>query len=192
MSSVARIPFAVNPHLAAAAAQLAILLDDYSYSAHARDRIVAYTIANGTPTGCPELDREDEHDAEMVFTSELPAVPFDSPAWDRDIDVVTLDVEMIEAGTHPFPLMDPSEVDGPDAPDYGPSWSDHLHALITTGKTLPLPISGGAPEPYEATPEDLEDYDRWSEEVARRRAIESQRAWYRRNPLSRFNAERID
>src|SRR5438270_568584 len=76
MSHCAAIAMDVNPSVRKAAGELATLLDDYHYSPHARDRIVRYTIANGTPSGCPELDREDEADASMGFEAELEPVPF--------------------------------------------------------------------------------------------------------------------
>jgi hypothetical protein len=38
----------------------------------------------------------------LVFEQEQEPVPFDSPAWDRE-DVI-LDVEMLEAGVHPWPI----------------------------------------------------------------------------------------
>jgi hypothetical protein len=199
MPSIASIRFDVNPQVAIALEQLGVLLTDYHYSQHAKERILAYTAVHGTPSGCPELDREDEHDAELVFTSELPAVPFDSSAWDREIDTVTLDVEMLLAGTHPFPLMDPCE--GPDEvvwrddavePDSEPRAPDedwyHPHSPNhPANRPGALPrLSGGSPD-YEPTPEDLQDLAAWSEALDRERDIEDARDWYRRNPLSQFN-----
>jgi hypothetical protein len=60
---------------------LAAWLLDADYSQHARERIVAYTIREGTPTGCPELDPADEWVAEGVFVEALPAVPQTSAEW---------------------------------------------------------------------------------------------------------------
>jgi hypothetical protein len=112
----AQIVLDVNPQVAVALEQLGLLLDDYHYSAYAKARILAYTAREGTPTGCRYLDREDEHDAEMVFVDSLPAVPFDSAAWDREDTF--LDARMLAADTHPLPFGD-----GPDAPDADP----HVH-----------------------------------------------------------------
>jgi hypothetical protein len=157
--SVCTIPMDVNPHVAAAAEQLGILLDDYHYSPHCRDAIVAYTVAHGTPTGAPGLDREDEHDAEVVFVAELKPVPYDSPAWDDEF--VFLDAEWLAAGVHPLPFAEP------DAPDGNP----HLHfpgiASVAERNGL-APIAGGAPE-FEPSPEDLSDYHAWAEDLDRRR-----------------------
>src|SRR5262245_13684975 len=117
----------VNPSVRKAVGELAILLDEYGYSPCVRESICRYTAANGTPTGAPGLDREDEHDAEMVFVAELEPVPFDSDAWDRDTSV-TLDVPMLLDGTHPFPL--PCEWN-----DLPPEWDDE-----------PLPAESDAPD----------------------------------------------
>jgi hypothetical protein len=102
-SSGPAIPLYVSPSVQGALEQLGILLDDYHYSPHARGRILAYTAANGTPTGCPELDREDEADAGMVFEESLEPVDFGSVAWDRSQDVL-FDMEMLIEGNHPFPV----------------------------------------------------------------------------------------
>jgi hypothetical protein len=90
------------------------------------------TAANGTPTGCPELDREDEHDAEMVFIEGLEPVSFESEAWDRDRGVL-FDAELLSLEQHPWPVpasddfhLEPSEADerwlrslGHEAPMFG-------------------------------------------------------------------------
>jgi hypothetical protein len=177
----------INPQFAPALEQLGILLDDYHYSPHARGRILAFTAIHGTPTGCPELDREDEQDAEMVFVSELPEVPFDSESWGRE-DVV-LDVALLVENRHPWPM--------PDEPDDADR-SIPADAVLVPPELLDLaPISGGAPEdlpglecePYVPTAEDLADYAQWSAELDARR---DQEDFYRRHPLSEFNAMRAD
>jgi hypothetical protein len=177
----------VNPQIARAAAELGILLDDYHYSPHARDRIVRYTIAHGTPTGCPELDREDESDASAVFESELEPIEFSSDAWDRDGGVY-LDVPMLIDGTHPTPFG--TEPAGPDSDRSIPTVGLVPPVLEDLAAALP-PIAGGSEEaePFEPGPDDLADYGRWSEALERRREMLS---WYERNPIAAFNADRLD
>jgi hypothetical protein len=174
----------VNPQIARAAAEVGLLLDDYHYSPHARDRIVRYTIAHGTPSGCPELDREDESDACLVFESELEPVPYDSPAWERDTSVI-LDAAMLADGSHPFPIPTVGDDDRTEPDDFAAAALEDLDIM---------PISGGAPdgdeaEPFEPTAEDLADFGKWSEELDRRREMLS---WYERNPIRSFNADRLD
>jgi hypothetical protein len=111
MSYSGTIPMDVNPSVREALGELATLLRDYHYSEHAVGRILAHTAAHGTPTGAPELDREDEADAEMVFVAELEPVPFDHESWDRED--VFLDVRLLADGTHPFPMPDADEGAGP-------------------------------------------------------------------------------
>jgi hypothetical protein len=92
----------VSPSVRHAADAVAVLLKDYDYTPHARDRVVLWIRAHGTPTGCPELDREDEADASAVFEAELEPVPYDSPMWDKYEDVC-LDARMLIEG-HPWPI----------------------------------------------------------------------------------------
>jgi hypothetical protein len=165
------------------------LLDDYHYSQHAKERILAYTAAHGTPSGCAYLDREDERDAEMIFVAELPAIPYDEPTWDDD-GAVLLDVLMLLAGTHPFPVGEPEE--GPDAPDA--NWYHPYSPNHPSNRPVALPpISGGAPGPFEA---DRRDFEMWLQQVDQPYPpddqVEEQRTWWAANPLARFNAERTD
>jgi hypothetical protein len=185
MSHSASIAKDVNPQIARAAAEVGILLDDYHYSPHARDRIVRYTIAHGTPTGCPELDREDEADASAVFEAELEPVPFDSPAWDRDGGVY-LDVPSLIDGTHPLPFAEPEPDEATlishEAPD-----GRHVALKMIGNGALP-PISGGAPAPTAA---DRRDFEAWLSQVDAPYPPDDQaepmRAWYRRHPVAEFN-----
>src|SRR5262245_12448065 len=112
------IPLYVSPSVGHALEQLGVLLDDYHYSPHARGRILSYAAAHGTPTGCADLDREDEADATEVFVAELGPVDSDSPAWARED--VFLDAELLAAGTHPWPLgpmVGDDDRTGPSAAD---------------------------------------------------------------------------
>jgi hypothetical protein len=181
MATIACIPFDVNPHVAIALEQLGVLLDDYSYSQHAKERILAYTAANGTPSMCPELDASDEHDAEMVFVAELPAIPLDDPAWDREDTF--LDAAMLADGTHPSPFGEPR---APDEDYYHPYSPNHP---ANRSVTLP-PVSGGCdeePEGFVPSPSDWDSYREWSERLDAERDLEDMRRWYKRHDLSEFN-----
>jgi hypothetical protein len=124
-----RIPLYVSPSVKGALEQLGVLLDDYHYSPHCRGRILAYAAAHGTPTGCPELDREDEADASMVFEESLEPVDFSSEAWDQYQDVL-FDSRMLIEG-HPWPLPATGDDDrgfdptAEDREDYA-KWSAQL------------------------------------------------------------------
>jgi hypothetical protein len=168
----------VSPSTRKALEALATLLLDYHYSAHAIGRIAAYAAANGTPTGCAYLDREDEADATEVFVAELGPVDYDSPAWARED--VFLDVELLAAGTHPAPFGEPdlATLISHEAPD-GPAVA---RKLMDAG-LLP-PLAGGAPDDewpaFTPTAEDLADYAAWAEECDRREELRA--AEERRNP----------
>jgi hypothetical protein len=108
----------VSPSTRKALEALATLLLDYHYSGHAIGRIAAYAAANGTPTGCPYLDREDEEDANMVFEREQEPVSFDSECWGRDTSVI-FDVPLLTEGRHPWPI-----VGGPDDDREHPTEAD--------------------------------------------------------------------
>jgi hypothetical protein len=71
------------------------------------------------------------------------------------------------------------ECDRRDAVDPVPG--DRWITLMT--EASPPAISGGALEPYEPSPEDWEEYNRWSEDRDRQRcAADAVRRWYDRNP----------
>jgi hypothetical protein len=147
MAYSAQVRLDVNPQVAAALEQLGILLDEYGYSAFAKARIWAWTVANGTPTGCRYLDREDESDATDVFVASLPEVPFDSPAWDRDTSVI-FDVEMLVEDNHPWPIPTVGDDDRTIPPD-----ADLVPPEVLELAELGLaPIGGGSPEPEPAAP----------------------------------------
>jgi hypothetical protein len=160
---------------ASALAALHGWLMDQHYSQHATEQIVAHTALEGTPTGCPYLDRESEETATEVFIEAMPPVdPFDA-AWDTP-DAL-LDVELLAEGTHPTPF--PEEVYHPseeDLADYDRWLADLERRREREAEAVP-PVAGGAPEP-EMTPEEA--------------LLEEVRAWYRRHPISEFNAMRPD
>jgi hypothetical protein len=137
-------------------AALAEWLRDRHYSAHAADSILGHVAATGCLASAAYLDREDEAEASEVFIDALPEVAGDGPAWDRED--VFLDAEMLAAGNHPWPI--------PAAGDDDRAGPDDFDRAMMALEDLPLPISGGAPEP---SPEDLADYHAWSEDLDRRR-----------------------
>lgn len=156
------VPMYRNPSLRPGLAALDAWLQDGEYTENARGRIVAYTAANGTPTGCIELDPADEYGASSVFCDAMDLVPYSSDAWSAPD--VFLDVELLANGTHPFP-MGPEEPErdllgpgpillgpddgGPDpepadAPDDRRSWSSHFADWIERG--IVPPVAGGSEE----------------------------------------------
>jgi hypothetical protein len=140
------IPLYVGPSTRQALEALTTLLLDYHYSGHAIGRIAAYVAREGTPTGCPTLDPEDEADATEAYVTSLAEVPLDSPMWDKYEDVC-LDVALLEAGTHPWPIPAFGD-DDREAPD----------------GALP-PIRGGSDEaePFVPSDEDWAAYREWAE-----------------------------
>jgi hypothetical protein len=61
---------------------LSLWLAEQGYSAPVIDRILAYTAAEGDPTGSADFDPGDEAGATGAFVGGLEAVPGDSSAWD--------------------------------------------------------------------------------------------------------------
>lgn len=136
-----KVPMCVNPLSFAAALEMSLTLEDLHYSSHARDRIVRHAAATGTLAGCPELDREDEAVVEAAFVDALPAVPYDSPLWDRDD--VFLDVELLATGTHPLPFApEPPAGWKGEAPDEG--WRHPHHGVLAVAGVAP--VAGGSPD----------------------------------------------
>jgi hypothetical protein len=183
-----------NPQLAPGLSALAAFLIDQHYSSHAIGRIEAYVATHGTLAGSM-IEPEDEAGAEEAFVSALPELPADSEAWDRDTGVIFC-TEWLADGSHPFPIPvigDDDRTIPPDAdllpPELDPDDDDaDIEAIGRFLQSLP-PIAGGAPAPYEPTPEDLADMAAWSEDLERRREMLS---WYERNPIRSFNADRLD
>jgi hypothetical protein len=178
MSSVARasIPLHVSPSVRHAVAELATLLLEYGYCPTVSEGICRYTMANGTPTGAPGLDAEDEADAEAVYVAELEPVGLDHESWDADAGVI-LDVDLMIRQAHPFPF-DPNSVTTEEFPPAG------IEAIAAA---LP-PVAGGSPEaePFEPTAEDLADLAAWSAELeARRNAAEGRSGGHDADTLER-------
>jgi hypothetical protein len=128
-----------------------------NYSQHARESIVRHAAAEGTPTGSPYLESEDEAGATGAFTRAMDAVPYDSPAWDDPS--VWLDVDSI---------MDAAAAAAVEPPDDWKGSAAAGWALIPPeleDMELP-PVCGGGPEdePFNPTPEDERAYLLWLRE----------------------------
>ena len=171
------VPMDVNPGVRRALVELSTLLEDDHYSEHAKGRILAYTAREVTPTGYPELDPEDEHDAEMVFVAELPEVPSDSPAWDRED--MAMDAGLLAEGRHPWPVPAVGDDDRESEAEMDAAVAAHDEWLSSV-PSLP-PVAGGGPEPFEPTAEDWADYRRWAEELDAREELRA--AEERHNPM---------
>jgi hypothetical protein len=187
-STTTSIPLYCNPALRPGLAALAEWLRERDYSAYAAERVLGHVAATGCLATAAYLDREDEEAATEAFVAALPDVAGDSPAWDRDD--VFLDVEMLRAGTHPAPFG--PEPDGPDDGDRSiPAGTVLVPPVLEDMAAALPPISGGSPDDdgpeFIPSPEDLQDYGRWSEDLDRRREMLS---WYERNPIAAFNADR--
>jgi hypothetical protein len=135
------IPSDVKSAIRPALGVLAETLTDRHYSAFAATRIVAYVASEGTVTGAPGMEPEDEAAAEFAFVSALEPVPFDDARWGEDLDV--------ESGCEPLPEL-------PDLRDP----HDWCHpALRAAG--IP-PVSGGAPGRLDG---DVRDFEEWLDQV---------------------------
>lgn len=186
MNQATTVPMFVSPSMSAALEQLDILLSDYHYSPRGRAEVLEYVAREGTTAGCPSLDPEDHHDAEMVLEESFAEVPFDSPAWDRHQDVL-FDAEMLADGNHPWPIPVVSDDDDRTDPedeifgtppipaDLCDRFRDPHDWPDTDEWPAVPPICGGAPEPepepFTPSDEDWEDYRRWAEEYERRAAL---------------------
>jgi hypothetical protein len=138
---------------------------DNRYSQHAVETIAAHVAAEGTPTGCPELDPEDEATATEVFAGALPAVPSVSWQWDYgDRSGHWTDSAPVAAGSGEGPGCEPEpfEPSADDLADYA-AWSAALALALP-------PVAGGSP--FEPTAEDLADAAAYAALVD---AIEDQR-----------------
>ena len=163
MRSVPRVPMYVSPERGEALRQLDILLEDYDYSPTARAEVLEYVAREGTPSGCPSLDPEDEADAEMVYVGSLGDVPYDSPAWHRDRGV-TFDAALLAKGIHPWPVP---VTPGPDDRSVPPDADLVPPEALDLADMGLAPIAGGA-DPFEPTEQDWADYREWAEECDRR------------------------
>jgi hypothetical protein len=99
-STTRGVPLDRNPALRPGLDALSLWLAEQRYSTHAIGRILAHAATEGTPTGSPYLDAEDEAGAREAFVDALAPVPGDSPAWDDP--AVYLDAESLrEAADDP-------------------------------------------------------------------------------------------
>jgi hypothetical protein len=174
MSSMLSVPIYRNPILDGerriAAASLHNWLLARNYAQNYREAICRHAIAEGTLAGLPDghLDPEDVAAAEQVLVDGFEPVSYDEPAWGEDYDP--------DAGFIPPPVAVEPDDDFPD-PTPDERWEGRTPRLMA----LP-PISGGSPEEYVPTAEDLREYGEWSAQ------LDATRAWYERNSIEQFNA----
>jgi hypothetical protein len=96
-----------SPSVRKALVQLGVLLDDYHYSQHAKEQILAHVAREGTLAKCEYLDPDDEADCELVFVESLDSVPYSSPEWGPpDFDP--------DAGCEPIPDPLPESFKSPE------------------------------------------------------------------------------
>jgi hypothetical protein len=126
--------FARSPVQSSGLDRLACWLAGEGYHQAAIARLLIYTYREGTPTGAPDLDREDEEMAEHAFVEGQEPMPGVSAEWD-------------EHGTEPGR--------GPVYRSLGADYTldrlgwtlEQMQAALADTDEMPLPpISGGAPE----------------------------------------------
>jgi len=172
---------------------------DQHYSQHCWERIRDHTAVHGTPTGCPELDPEDEATATEIYCQAMPAIDPGDSAWDLPVrpSVASLRALPPDLDDEEFQTLWDAACANHDADDEAAELARHWE---------PAPDDRPDPAPFEPSAEDLDDYDRWSMQVQARRLgilpvsggspeealLDEMRAWYRRHPISEFNAIRTD
>ena len=164
MVARASVALYCNPAFVPGLEALAGFLLDNNYSAHAMDQIIGLASVEGTVTGSAYLEPEDEAGATEAFVAALPDVADDSPAWD-DPSVI-LDVELLLAAAHPYPMPPEPAEEGAEVRRVRRWYREHM-----AGFPAPPSIRGGSDEaePFEPSAEDLADYHAWSEALERRR-----------------------
>jgi len=160
------VSLATGPVHPAALGALQSWLRDNHYSVHAIDAVIAHAAEEGTPTGSPYLDPEDEAAATEAFVAAMPAVSGCSNDWDDPS--IYLDVDtLLEAGRPRIPTdaLVPPEL---DPEPYAPTEEEELFAAAFAAADaepgLP-PIVGGAP----FVPGDLDwaEYRAWCDRLDR-------------------------
>ncbi len=155
-------------------ALLRVHLMSIGYSSPATGRIADYAETEGTLAGCPELDAADEAEAEVVFVREMDAVPSPSPYWGSmrgDESPYREEDDLWELGPGPDPdgtgarwtlrAIPPELDDDDDETVLLNLWEDQHEEAIRQLEVDRIPDAG---EPYEPTPEEEADYDRWLRE----------------------------
>jgi hypothetical protein len=140
-------------------------LMDNHYCPHAAGRIVAYAAEEGTPTGSPYLDREDEATATEVYCEALPAVCWTSHEWGN----ATGDESMFRLEDDTWTPVDalraiPPELDEEEEAALLAAWdrqADEEIRRLEAGRPAPEPAA------YEPTEQDLADYGDWLEMLDR-------------------------
>ena len=135
------------------------------YTWYAREAILSHVVETGSLDGLVALlvlEPEDEAEAKRIYAEGLRAGDGTEPDSTPD------DVDWDAPGQLDTPVYLPPEAD--DDPESEAIDEEFRVADDFDWSSIP-PISGGAPRPYEPTPEDWEDYRRWSiQDEARDRA----------------------
>jgi hypothetical protein len=110
MRTLAGIPLDCNPLLTPGVDALRGWLVDAHYSEHAIGRIARYTAAQGTPTGAPMLEAEDEAGATEAFVAGLPdRFPAELPAVAGGAEDLNAWLDELEAGYPPDDQAEPED-----------------------------------------------------------------------------------
>lgn len=131
-------------------------LMDQHYSQHAQEAIVGFAAIEGTPTGSPYLDPEDEAAASEVFVEAMGEVPFEAAIWGSPEGRESMWTPLDDRWTAAPLLAIPDELDddqGDDEPPYR-RWDPAEEE--DTGE-FPPPVPEPEPEPFEPSAEDWAD-----------------------------------
>ena len=148
MASVSEIQPALNA--------LSDFLLARSYCERARVGARAYVHVHGTLADCPHVDPDDLEAATEVLVAAFPVVYPDDPSWDAEDghwtpnDAIAL-----------YPPDKDDMYDVPDAPDHRVTLEPGYWEALEKDGILPS-LAGGAPEPFEPSPEDWQSYCEWS------------------------------
>ena len=115
---------------------LSLWLEDNSYSQHARDRILAHAAVDGTPSGSPYLDAEDEAGSHRRLRGR-PGVT--SRSILRAGTIRAFSSTPTRSEKPPRPLQSPR----PTAPSRATRSSSRPNSRISSARTA---LSGGAPQ----------------------------------------------
>lgn len=143
---------------------LRVHLMSIGYAHSTAERVAAYAEEEGTLAGCPDLDGEDEREAEEVFVSEMDPVPSPSPDWGSmrgDESPRFEEDDRWELGPdRPTLRAIPPELEDDDEHDTAilDLWEDRHEEAMRGLEVDRIPDAG---EPYEPTEQDLADYDLW-------------------------------
>ena len=131
------------------------------YVRRCREGVAAHIRATGCLEGVvPEfLDAEDLETATEILVDAFEPASYGSPEWSEDDSPWSTNLDsgdwLIDPETgevHPRPE--------PDAPDESAASGESYWAAMMADDITPLPVSGGAPDHFEPSEADLQDYAR--------------------------------